>query len=63
MSEEPRYLAALRRTLAGLQLPPGYHDVKVLHDSWCRIFQGGVCTCNPEVRFKEAGGGGLSAER
>ncbi len=48
--KEQKYMAALQRALAGIQLPPGYHNVQVLHDSWCSIFRGGVCNCNPEIR-------------
>jgi hypothetical protein len=46
MSEESRYLSTLRRALAGLLIPLGYHDVKVLRDSW-RI---------PEVRLPPLSG-------
>ncbi len=50
---EPKYLPALRRALAGLQLPPGYHDLQILHDSWCSIFRGGECNCNPDIRLPQ----------
>jgi hypothetical protein len=46
------------------KIPPGrLTDVQVCHDDWCRIYQGGYCNCDPEIklipppeRFKCGGG-------
>ena len=44
-----RKLAYLRRVGA---LPNGAHKVDVLHDDWCRIFAGGNCNCDPDVKIR-----------
>ncbi len=31
------------------QIVAGFHEVNVYHDSWCSIFSGGKCDCNPDV--------------
>ena len=51
----PNYLRRLNQALQGAQIPPGYHNVKVLHDSWCAIFKGGVCNCIPEIQMPFSG--------
>lgn len=34
------------------QVPPGrISDVDVYHDAWCRIYQGGYCNCEPEIKL------------
>jgi hypothetical protein len=34
------------------KLRPGEaHLVDILHDDWCRIYLGGYCNCNPEIRL------------
>jgi hypothetical protein len=25
-------------------------DVDICHDDWCRIYQGGYCNCEPEIK-------------
>ena len=30
-------------------LTPGVKHAFVRHDSWCAIFRGGLCDCDPEV--------------
>jgi hypothetical protein len=34
-------------------LPPGrVREVDIYHDDWCRIYRGGYCNCEPEVRLR-----------
>ena len=28
------------------------HQISVYHDSWCGVFQGKRCDCDPKVRLK-----------
>jgi hypothetical protein len=36
------------------QLRPGnYYEIPVRHERHCQLFQGGSCTCEPEVRLPE----------
>ena len=35
------------------KLPPGYvGEVDVYHDDWCRIYRGGYCNCDPEIKLR-----------
>jgi hypothetical protein len=27
-------------------------EVDIYHDDWCRVYQGGYCNCNPEVKLR-----------
>ena len=27
-------------------------EVDVCHDDWCRIYRGGYCNCDPEIRLR-----------
>lgn len=50
MSGEPNYLKALLEHLNETDQEPGsVRRVEVRHDSWCSVFEGGVCDCEPEV--------------
>ncbi len=49
--KQPNYLRRLTQALQGAQIPPGYHNVKIRHDSWCAIFRGGACNCDPEIEL------------
>jgi len=42
----PNYLTKLARALPST---PGLVRVIVEHDSWCAVFSGGVCNCDPIV--------------
>jgi hypothetical protein len=44
-----RKLAYLRRVGA---LPNGVAAVDVAHDSWCGIFEGQRCNCDPDITVK-----------
>jgi hypothetical protein len=35
----------------------GLHELDVCHDSWCRIYRGGYCNCDPDIYLR------LPAER
>lgn len=48
-AEIPHYLGKLISEAGNRQLITGVHEVKVYHDSWCSIFRGGECDCNPDV--------------
>ena len=46
------YIAAISRFWAAHVLAPGeYVRLEVLHDTWCGIYAGGRCDCDPEVRL------------
>ncbi|MET4847205.1 hypothetical protein ABIF62_007700 [Bradyrhizobium japonicum] len=30
---------------------PGVSHIVMCHDSWCRIYAGEACNCDPDVRF------------
>ena len=30
----------------------GVHEISVSHDTWCGIFEGVYCNCNPDVRVR-----------
>jgi hypothetical protein len=53
---EPNYLALViekaRQNLDRIR-PGTVHEMRVSHDSWCLIFKGGVCSCNPTVELIE----------
>ena len=48
----PNYLA---RLLQAGHLTPGLVQVIVEHDSWCAIFHGGTCNCDPTVTTRREG--------
>jgi hypothetical protein len=31
----------------------GFTSAAVKHDSWCRVYNGGECNCDPEIEFTE----------
>jgi len=44
-----KYMKKLLKNIGNKQLTPGFHPVMIKHDSWCNIFKGGACNCNPEI--------------
>jgi hypothetical protein len=35
------------------KVPPGsVNEVDICHDDWCRIYRGGYCNCEPEIRLR-----------
>jgi hypothetical protein len=34
------------------QLQPGVNSICVAHDTWCGIYQGKRCNCDPDVRLE-----------
>ena len=32
--------------------PGSIQSIDVAHDDWCKIFDGGLCQCDPDVRLK-----------
>jgi len=31
---------------------PSLYEVDIYHDDWCRIYRGGYCNCEPEVKLR-----------
>jgi hypothetical protein len=29
-------------------------DVDIYHDDWCRIYRGGYCNCDPEIKLRRS---------
>ncbi len=48
----PHYLTKL---LQSGPLTPGLIQVLVEHDSWCAVFHGGTCNCDPTVTMRRDG--------
>jgi hypothetical protein len=53
----PIVLETARRNASKLR-PGTVHEMRVMHDSWCGIFVGRVCNCNPVTELVEITGGG-----
>ena len=35
------------------EVPPArVSEVDIYHDDWCRIYRGGYCNCDPEVKLR-----------
>jgi hypothetical protein len=47
--DQPYVLELLRRHQRGEFKPSVAYDIAVLHDDWCPVFSGGLCTCSPDV--------------
>jgi hypothetical protein len=47
------YYKKLMELLEQGKLPPGrVTDVDICHDDWCRIYRGGYCDCDPEIKLR-----------
>ena len=47
------YYKKLMKLVAQGRVPRGrLSDVDIYHDSWCRIYRGGYCNCDPEVKLR-----------
>ncbi len=45
------YLKKIERLeRAGKLNPRGFTRVNVSHDSWCEIYRGGCCNCDPDIK-------------
>jgi hypothetical protein len=45
------YLPAVLAFVAQHEFRPGkVHPIGVFHDSWCGVFRGGRCDCDPDVK-------------
>jgi len=51
MASKPHYLNEV--ISLGAKLGKGAHDIDVYHDSWCAIWRGGACNCQPEVKARK----------
>lgn len=51
------YEKKIQKMLAEGKLPTPergkVYDSKVSHDSWCRIYNGGECNCDPDITITE----------
>jgi hypothetical protein len=48
----------LGRVISGAQAlgcKPGVSTIAVFHDSWCDIYRGCDCNCNPDIHIQEYG--------
>jgi hypothetical protein len=51
------YFEKLMQLIEQGQAPRGcVLEVDVYHDDWCRIYHGGYCSCDPEVRIRPTPG-------
>lgn len=53
---KPNYLAPLIEGVKaqldiGIPKPGSIGHAFVYHDNWCAIFKGGVCNCNPDIKY------------
>ena len=50
----PNYVRKLQylHRIDALPREAGLHMVTVYHDSWCGIYQGKRCDCNPSIELK-----------
>jgi hypothetical protein len=49
---EPIFKAASEAMESGLMERGGVTITNVRHDSWCDVYSGGVCNCDPEIEFQ-----------
>ncbi len=55
------YYKKLMKLHAQGKLPTvGLHEVDICHDDWCRVYRGGYCNCEPDIRVRQQPG--LGAE-
>lgn len=48
------YVDKLRAMQARGELPAGgVADVEIAHDGWCRVYKGGYCNCDPDIRVRK----------
>lgn len=50
---EHHYVKKLTRLQAagGLPVGVGVHQLDIRHDSWCRLYKGQRCNCDPDLRL------------
>jgi hypothetical protein len=59
--DRPHYLRPLSELIRETreQLKGGtVHQATVAHDTWCQVWSGRPCNCNPEITLKEVHGHG-----
>ena len=49
---EPLFKAISEAIEAGLLERRQVSITNVRHDSWCDVYHGGVCNCDPEIEFQ-----------
>jgi hypothetical protein len=46
------YFPKLMKFIEQHQLPRGcISNVDICHDDWCRVYRGGYCNCDPEIKL------------
>lgn len=56
LDDLPNYITKLERLLrsGALKVRAGtVQQVEVRHDSWCRIFRGAACSCDPTIELRK----------
>lgn len=48
-NEHGNYLRKFDRLVAAGMIPAGSRVIDVEHDSWCAIFRGRHCNCDPDI--------------
>ena len=47
------YFEKLLRFIETHRLTPAQiTEIDVWHDDWCRVYRGGYCNCNPEIKLR-----------
>jgi hypothetical protein len=50
---EHNYYKKLMNLVEAGKLPRGcITEVDICHDDWCRIYSGGYCNCDPEIKLR-----------
>lgn len=58
-----RYLEKIMAMMRAGELPEvGVHQADVYHDTWCGIWAGRACDCEPEIRLREHDQEAVSAD-
>jgi hypothetical protein len=48
------YKKLMKLVAEGKVSPGRINEVDICHDDWCRIYRGGYCNCDPEIRLRPA---------
>jgi len=52
MARETKYVKGYVEHLPGSTdiKAPGVHHIVMYHDTWCNIYRGGTCNCEPDIK-------------
>jgi hypothetical protein len=46
------YFAKIQKFIETHRIAPAQiTEIDICHDDWCRIYRGGYCNCNPEIKL------------